>query len=111
MSDKKSLKDILDFTDSENLTPLLLASKFESLGVMKLLVSEGANLYCNCSLLQNALHYAVINGSEDMVKFLVQADAESMILKNEVNYRNQKPEHHDTEKKYYTVFNNIWEAA
>ncbi len=88
ISDKKSLKDILDFTDSDNLTPLLIAAKFENLGVMKLLVSEGANLYCQCSLLQNVLHYAVSNGSEEMIKYLVQADAESMILKNEVNYKN-----------------------
>lgn len=107
----KSLKDLIEFTDSSSLTPILVATKNNNLSILKLIVAEGGNLYVHCSQLQNALHQAVINGNEDMVRYLVEADSESMILKNEVNYRNLKPEDLDKSKRFFKIFNNIWESA
>ena len=51
---------MLEFTDSQNMTPLLIASKYGNTESVKLLLKEGANPYVSCSQLNNPLHYAVI---------------------------------------------------
>ncbi|CDW82347.1 ankyrin repeat [Stylonychia lemnae] len=107
----KSLRDIFDFTDNQNMTPLLIAAKNNNLEIVKFLVKEGANLYVYCSQLQNCLHYAVINQNSEMIKYLLFSDVEGQILRNECNYRNQKPENMDTQKKYVNLFQNIWDCA
>jgi hypothetical protein len=46
-----------------------------------------------------------------MIKLLIFADAESSLLKNECNFRNQKPEDLDNDKLYSHLFSNIWDAC
>lgn len=105
----KTLKEVLEFTDYQNMTPLLVAAKSNHIEVVKYLIDEGANVYASCSQMQNALHYAVINQNEEMIKLLVFSDAESSILRNEKNIRNLKPDQLDKDKMYNTIFNNPWE--
>ena len=76
-----------------------------------LLLKEGSNPYAQCSQLNNGLHYAVMNQKEELVQALLWADAESGILKNDRNARNQKPEQLDNEGKFKSLFGNIFEIC
>mmetsp|Transcript_40376 Transcript_40376/g.38855 ORF Transcript_40376/g.38855 Transcript_40376/m.38855 type:complete len:93 (-) Transcript_40376:981-1259(-) len=92
MKTLKSLKQVLEFTNTSNMTPLLIAAKYGKQEQAVALLKEGANPYVSCCLLNNPLHYAAINHQEDLIRTLLLSDAESGILKNERNSRNQKPE-------------------
>jgi ankyrin repeat protein len=41
----KSLKDILEFTDNDHMTPLLIAAKSNNAWIVKMLIKEGANIF------------------------------------------------------------------
>eukprot|EP00347_Sterkiella_histriomuscorum_P006025 403354358 len=111
LENTKSIKEVYEFTDNLNMTPLLIAAKHNNFEILKLLINDGVNVYTQCSKLQNCLHYAVLNNNEEMIKYLIFADAESRILINECNYRNLNPEAFDCNRKFTHLFQNIWEIC
>jgi hypothetical protein len=63
----KSLKDALEFTDNLNMTPLLLAAKYNNGELVKYLIEKKANPYVQDVNLLNCLHHAVLNKNDDLV--------------------------------------------
>lgn len=61
--------------------------------------------------MMNPLHYAVLNGNQQMIELIVYADAEKNKLMKEKNFRGETPMDFDERKKYHYIFNHIWEAA
>lgn len=47
----KSIQDVYEFTDFQNMTPLLIAAKNNHFDILKFLINEGANVYAQCQML------------------------------------------------------------
>jgi ankyrin repeat protein len=41
----KSIREVYEFTDNHNMTPLLIAAKFNNLEIVKFMIKEGVNVY------------------------------------------------------------------
>ena len=99
-------------SDAENMTALLLAARSNHMEIFKQLILEHeAECYVNDIRLNNVLHYAVINENEEMVNFIVRADAEKNWLKNERNIRGHTPEMISTRALPRELFSHVWEFA
>jgi ankyrin repeat protein len=74
------------------MTPVLYASSLNNFDAFKILIEfPGCNIYTFCNQLMNPLHYAVLNQSRDMIKFLISADAESEWLISSKDKRGKTP--------------------
>jgi ankyrin repeat protein len=62
-----SLQQQLDFCSTQNMTPLLLATKNNNIFVALKLIEEGSNIYVQDNKLQNLLHYSIENESEELI--------------------------------------------
>jgi len=56
------------------MTPILLATKYNSMGCVNMLYEKGAQLYVSDNKLQNVLHYSIKNENENMIKFFISKD-------------------------------------
>lgn len=80
----------LDFTNRENMTPFLVAAKFNKLDCMIYLAELGCNIFITDTKMQNPMHYAIINENDEMIKFLVSKDDNSKMRKDK-NIFNKMP--------------------
>jgi len=88
----KSLQTHLEQTTVEYKTPFLVAASSNNHKIMKILLKRDVEqLYSQCRLLKNALHYAVQLGNPQMIKFVLSADAENNYLRQQVDCRGKPP--------------------
>ena len=45
LENTKSIKEVYEFTDNQNMTPLLIAAKHNNFEILKLLINDGVNVY------------------------------------------------------------------
>ncbi|KAF4526055.1 hypothetical protein B566_EDAN000849 [Ephemera danica] len=72
----KSLSDILNQTDTEENTPLMLAAGQFNINIIKVLHERGASLFSKNDAGETALMIASRNGSLEIVKYLVEQGAD-----------------------------------
>ena len=58
------LKDLLEFTNHDNQTPLLTAAKFNNLECVKYLGNFNVNIYAVDNKMENVLHHSIYNENE-----------------------------------------------
>ena len=104
------LSSMLEFTNRDSQTPLLLAAKYNNLPIVTLLHDEGANLYSTDALMQNVLHYAVLNRNEPMIRFCVAKD-DGFRLRREQNIWGRIPLDLEEAAQYMTWLYTIWDAV
>ena len=79
------MKEIKAF-GSMKMTPIIMSAYINSFDIFMFLFFElGCSLDATCSKGNNALHYAVINKNEALVKKLVYLDADFGILRRKDN--------------------------
>ena len=70
------------------MTPLLLATSTNNLEVVKGIVELGrVNIYSQCRQLNNVLHYAIQTHNKDLIRYILDCDAENNYLRKEPNAR------------------------
>lgn len=55
--------EVIENTNFNNFTPLLIAAKYDQVQAFNTLVNVGADIQVCCTSLNNPLHYAVMNKS------------------------------------------------
>ncbi|KAJ5152462.1 hypothetical protein N7492_009742 [Penicillium capsulatum] len=70
------LREKINHQDSKGKTPLRLASKWGSRGIVACLVRRGADVNLACRRGHSPLHYASLRGEEETVYLLLEAQAE-----------------------------------
>lgn len=69
------LRRVIDYRDSKGKTPLRVAARWGSGGVVACLVRWGADVNITCGQGNSPLHYASLRGEYDMVNSLLEAKA------------------------------------
>ena len=104
---------MIEYQSKENLTPVLVAAKFNNMSLFKYLVRRDANFHMQCIKMQNSLHYAVLNKSKAFIEYLIALDADKGQLRHDLNVRGKKPQELDTnhffENELFSIFDQIRE--
>ena len=109
--------EVLECLAIENLTPLLVAAKYNRFPIMHYLYNLGVSIYVSTSQMLNALHYSILNQNEEMTKFLISADGDYNKLKYEHDCRGNLPKDLQPNKTIQEKESNedplanIWECA
>ncbi len=101
--------DMIELRSKSGLTPLLLAAQHAKNQNFEYFVSLGANLRAVTSKMQNALHLAVIDKNENMIKMIGTMDEEGW-LRRQVDYRGRRPLNYDRKGEYKVLMISVWEA-
>ncbi|CDW82442.1 ankyrin repeat [Stylonychia lemnae] len=108
--DLLKLKDVIEFTNNDNQTPLFVAAKYNNLNCVNFLFENGANLYAIDNKMENILHNAIHNENEELIKFLVKKD-EKFLLRREKNIYDKIPIDLEKAQQFMTWLYTIWDAV
>lgn len=67
-------ENVLEFTNLDSMTPVILAAKYNNLLCAIMLVEEGANIHVVDNKMQNVLFYAIMNENEKMIRYFISKD-------------------------------------
>jgi len=105
-----TIDEMLEYPAKYNLTPLLLAAQYNKLESFQYLVMIGANIYAKTTRMQNILHLSVINKNEDIVRYIMDRDAEECSLKYGKDCRGKTPVQYAKREDIIISLMSIWES-
>lgn len=74
----------------------------------KILIDYNANLYVEDIKKNNCLHYAAQNENRQLIKYIIEVDAEKEILVQEINFKGKTPAKISNLKMIKNLFNTPW---
>ena len=103
-----SIEEMLECKAIEEMTPLLLAARYNNKEVFKYLLHLGASPYAINTKFRNGLHFAVMNRNHEIVQILSKIGQEKSLLISQMDYRGSKPIVYDKKNEFKLLLVDIW---